>query len=214
MSWRRNRPVVDILTGHWISMTGTALVTLAGFSWLFLLPMHISGHANDPYIGLLAFVALPLMFFTGLVLIPIGVALGRRRVERPPGRRRRPRAQCGGARGIFFVVMTAANLVIASQLSYRAVAHMESVQFCGQTCHVMKPEFTAHMRPSHAAVDCVECHVGPAPPASYRRRWRVPGNSGPSFATTTRVPSNRPWRVTGWYLPPKPASTVISAPRE
>ncbi len=73
---------MDALTGHWVSMTGTALVTLAGFSWLFLLPMHVGGHANNPYIGLLAFVALPLIFFTGLVLIPIGAALGRRRVER------------------------------------------------------------------------------------------------------------------------------------
>ena len=51
--------------------------------------------------------------------------------------------------------------MIGSQLSYRAVAHMESVQFCGQTCHVMKPEFTAHLRPPHAAVDCVACHVTP-----------------------------------------------------
>src|SRR5215469_10678980 len=80
MKWRWNRPLVDALTGHWVSMTGTALVTLAGFSWLFLLPMHVGGHANNPYIGLFAFVVLPLIFFTGLVLIPIGAALGRRRV--------------------------------------------------------------------------------------------------------------------------------------
>ena len=41
--------------------------------------------------------------------------------------------------------MTVANVVIGSQLSYRAVEHMETVQFCGQSCHVMKPEFTAHL---------------------------------------------------------------------
>ncbi len=185
MSWFRNRPVVDILTGHWLSMAGTALVTLAGFSWLFLLPMHISGHANDPYIGLLMFVALPLLFFTGLILIPIGVALGRRRVQG----RMAAVADRGALRrraAIFFVVMTAANLVIASQLSYRAVTHMESVQFCGQTCHVMKPEFTAHMRPSHAAVDCVECHVKPgatgfvqAKMAGTRQLWAVIRNNYP-----------------------------------
>ena len=38
---------------------------------------------------------------------------------------------------------------------------MESVSFCGLTCHVMKPEFTAHQRAPHAAVDCVACHVTP-----------------------------------------------------
>ncbi|MGA7234707.1 MAG: NapC/NirT family cytochrome c [Bryobacteraceae bacterium] len=185
MSWRMNRPLVDILTGHWISMTGTALVTLAGFSWLFLLPMHMSGHANDPYIGLLAFVALPLMFFTGLVLIPIGAALGQRRVEGRLATAVDRRAVWRRA-GIFFAVMTAANLVIASQLSYRAVTQMESVQFCGQTCHVMKPEFTAHMRPSHTAVDCVACHIRPgatgfveAKMAGTRQLWNVILNNYP-----------------------------------
>ena len=41
--------------------------------------------------------------------------------------------------------MTVANVVIGSQLTYRAVEHMETVQFCGQSCHVMQPEFTAHL---------------------------------------------------------------------
>jgi nitrate/TMAO reductase-like tetraheme cytochrome c subunit len=58
--------------------------------------------------------------------------------------------------------MTLANVVIASQLSYRAVEHMDTVQFCGATCHVMKPEFTAHAAvPPHQAVACAECHIAP-----------------------------------------------------
>ncbi len=65
MMWGRNRPLIEVLTGNWVSMAGTALVTLAGFSWLFLLPLHMSGHANNPYIGLLAFIALPMIFFAG-----------------------------------------------------------------------------------------------------------------------------------------------------
>ncbi len=48
--------------------------------------------------------------------------------------------------GICVTVRSMANIGIARQLSYRAVAHMESVQFCGQTCHVMKPEFIGHSR--------------------------------------------------------------------
>jgi hypothetical protein len=140
-------------------MAGTALVTLAGFSWLFLLPLHIRGSANDPYLGLLTFIALPAIFFTGLILIPIGIWLGRQRVAEIATAADAKAAWRRAA--IFFGVMTVANLVIASQLSYRAVHHMESVQFCGQTCHVMKPEFTAHQFPSHATVECVECHVTP-----------------------------------------------------
>jgi hypothetical protein len=149
-----------VLTGHWVSMTGTALVTLAGFSWLFLLPLNVSGHANNPYIGLFAFIVLPMIFFSGLLLIPLGAALGRRRAQQGIAAAPDRRAMWRRA-GIFFAVMTLANLVIGSQLSYRAVAHMETVQFCGQTCHVMKPEYTAHLRAPHACVDCVACHVSP-----------------------------------------------------
>src|SRR5690606_3837147 len=37
----------------------------------------------------------------------------------------------------------------------------ESVQFCGETCHVpMEPEFTAYQNSSHARVSCAACHVG------------------------------------------------------
>ena len=39
---------------------------------------------------------------------------------------------------------------------------MDTVSFCGQTCHVvMQPEFTAHQRSPHSRVECVSCHIGP-----------------------------------------------------
>jgi hypothetical protein len=62
---------------------------------------------------------------------------------------------------MFLAVTTFFNIVIGSQLTYRAVGHMESVQFCGQACHVMKPEFTAYQNAIHSRVLCVDCHVAP-----------------------------------------------------
>ena len=41
---RPDRPFLLVLTSHWISMVGVALVTLAGFSWLFALPENLRGH--------------------------------------------------------------------------------------------------------------------------------------------------------------------------
>src|ERR1700733_974791 len=158
----QKQPVIVLLTSHWITMAGVALVTLAGFSWLIVLPENIRGNVNNPYIGLLLFIAIPIVFFAGLALIPIGIALAKRKViENLEAPERRPDWRRAG---IFFGVMTIANVVIASQLSYRAVEHMDTVQFCGQTCHVMKPEFTAHaaMGP-HQAVACAECHIAPGP---------------------------------------------------
>ena len=38
---------------------------------------------------------------------------------------------------------------------------METESFCGQSCHVMAPEFRAHQVSPHSKVACVDCHVGP-----------------------------------------------------
>jgi nitrate/TMAO reductase-like tetraheme cytochrome c subunit len=158
----KDRPVLVLLTSHWLSLLGATLVTLAGFSWLFVLPLNIRGAGvENPYIGLLIFIAIPIVFFAGLALIPIGIALAKRKVTANPDEIEDRRIAWRRV-GIFFGVMTVANVVIASQLSYRAVEHMDTVQFCGQTCHVMKPEFTAHAAmPPHQAVACAECHVAP-----------------------------------------------------
>jgi hypothetical protein len=154
------QPVIVLLTSHWVTMAGVALVTLAGFSWLFALPANIRGNVSNPYIGLLTFIAIPIVFFAGLILIPIGIALGRRKAAEalnPPIDRRAAWRRAG----MFFAIMTMANLVIGSQLTYRAVEHMETNQFCGQSCHVMKPEFTAHLLPPHQQIACATCHIVP-----------------------------------------------------
>jgi hypothetical protein len=154
------QPVIVLLTSHWIAMAGVALVTLAGFSWLFVLPENIRGNVGNPYIGLLVFMAIPAVFFAGLALIPIGIALGRRKAAAGFGEALDRRAAWRRA-GIFFATMTLANLVIGSQLTYRAVEHMDTVQFCGQSCHVMQPEFTAHLLQPHQEVSCASCHIAP-----------------------------------------------------
>jgi nitrate/TMAO reductase-like tetraheme cytochrome c subunit len=160
MPERQKQPVIVLLTSHWVTMAGVALVTLAGFSWLFALPANIRGHVGNPYIGLLTFIAIPIVFFLGLALIPIGIALGRHKADEEFSTVADRRAAWRRA-GMFFAIMTVANIIIGSQLTYRAVEHMETTQFCGQSCHVMKPEFTAHLLPPHQQVACASCHIGP-----------------------------------------------------
>jgi len=156
----QKQPILVLLASHWISMLGTALVTLAGFSWLFLLPTNLRGKVENPYIGILLFLIIPGIFFAGLALIPIGVYLAKRRIaanmETLPDRGTAIRRTA-----IFFVGMTAVNVIIGSQLSYRAVVFMGTQQFCGQSCHVMNPEFTAHQMAPHESVGCEECHIAP-----------------------------------------------------
>ena len=155
-----DKPVLSFLTSHWLSMTGALLATVAGFTWLLAFPSLVRGHGTNPYIGILLFVGVPSVLALGLILIPIGIWLSRRGVRN--GLTPVPTRKSSLKRlAIFLSVATVLNIVIVSQLSYGAIEHMEGVAFCGTSCHVMKPEFTAYQVSSHAKVLCVECHVVP-----------------------------------------------------
>ena len=155
------------LSNNWISLIGVVVVTTATVFWLFLLPTTMRGEIHNPYNGILAFLLLPGLFIFGLLLIPLGI------YRQNKGERRRglypatfPPLNLKNMefrRLLTFVgVTTFANIVIASQLAYGAVSYMETVSFCGQTCHtVMQPEFTAYQSSPHSRVECVQCHIGP-----------------------------------------------------
>jgi len=75
-SSRRSRawlsPLIH-LSNNWISLAGVVIVTTATVFWLFLLPVTLRGEAASPYIGILVFLTLPVPFFAGLLLIPLGM---------------------------------------------------------------------------------------------------------------------------------------------
>ena len=155
------RPFVVLVASHWLSLLGVG-IALAGFlCWLFLLPLQVRGHAQNPYIGILAFVIVPVIFVFGLVLVPIGVFLARRRIRTRFQTEILDRSTAYQRLAIVLGASTVLNVAVGTQLTYRAVEHMETVQFCGQSCHVMTPEFTGHQDAPHARVTCVECHVAP-----------------------------------------------------
>jgi hypothetical protein len=162
----RLSPIIH-LCNNWISLLGVVLVTSATVFWLFLLPITLRGTAENPYIGILTFLVLPAPFFAGLILVPLGIWLKRKREGRSgiyPAEFPEPRwANPELRRLVYFVLLTTtANIAIASQLSYGAVNYMDSVTFCGKTCHtVMQPEFTAYQNSPHSNVECVKCHIGP-----------------------------------------------------
>jgi len=168
------------LSDNWISLIGVVLITTCTIFWLFLLPVILRGGPNDPYLGILIFMLLPGTFVLSLFLIPLGIALKKRAQGKTAGamlnqpvsldfRRVEVRRIFG-----FIAGATLINIVIASQLSYAAVNYMETVQFCGETCHtVMQPEFTAYQNSPHSRVACVECHIGPG--ASWFVRSKLSG---------------------------------------
>ncbi len=148
------------LTDNWISRTGFFFVLSAMVLWIFL----TGASEASGYLGILQFVALPAAFFLGLLLVPIGISMQRRR-EAPDHQIHWPeKIELSNPKIRRFLVFIAGatfvNLVIGGALTYQAVHYMESTNFCGTACHVMDPEHRAYQAGSHAQVKCVACHIG------------------------------------------------------
>ncbi len=158
---KSKQPILVLLTDHWVTLIGSALVTTAAISWLFVLPLSLRGRVSNPYIGIIVFIALPALFFLGLILIPIGIWLSKRRIRMDLERANVDRSTLLHRIAIFVIATTGANILIASQLTYRAVEYMDTDQFCGQTCHVMRPQYVAYLTAAHSHVPCADCHIGP-----------------------------------------------------
>jgi hypothetical protein len=173
------RPAV-FLGRNPLTLAGAVLTTSSAFTlisfWLFDI---VAAGTINPYLGLIFYLVLPGVFVAGLVLMPIGVLLRRHKLVEagelptvyPQIDFTKPmlRQAVGWVGGL-----TMANVFIFSFAAYRGVEYMDSVKFCGQTCHtVMQPEFTAYSNSPHQRVGCVECHIGPG--ASWFVRSKLSG---------------------------------------
>ncbi len=149
-----------------ISLAGGAITTASGVTMVAYWLVELFGRSNDnPYLGIIFFLLLPALFIAGLVLIPVGMWV------------RRKKLQMAGLIPLEFpkvdfndkifrhgvdivLVATIVNFLLVSVASYRGAAYMDSPQFCGQSCHVMHPEYTAYKISAHSHVACVDCHIG------------------------------------------------------
>jgi hypothetical protein len=144
-----------------ILTTGSA-ITMIGF-WLLEVAQLRSVH---PYAGIILFLILPVIFVLGLVLMPLGVWLERRRRRAQGAAVDEPRTlQLSDPRVrhalAWFAGGTALNVALLSVASYKGVKHMDSNDFCGLSCHtVMEPEYTTFQGSPHARVGCSGCHIG------------------------------------------------------
>jgi hypothetical protein len=153
------------MTRHPLAIVGAVLATLGAFLFIFVFLMDLFGLHSNPYAGLMFFVVLPIVFVVGLLMIPAGIIIERRRERRGLPPRRMPKIDLGDPvhlrRLTIFLALTFVNVMIVSLAAYRGVEYMDSPQFCGQVCHtVMEPEFVAHLEGPHSRVACVDCHVG------------------------------------------------------
>jgi nitrate/TMAO reductase-like tetraheme cytochrome c subunit len=175
-----------------IAALGVALTTASAILFVLLNTLELAGLLRSPYAGILVFIAVPAVFVLGLLLIPVGLIQQRRKMRvshsawptldlRSPDMRRAL---------LFAAGATVVNLTILAVASVGAVKYSGSQQFCGQSCHVMTPQFVAHQSGSHARVLCVSCHIEPG--AQGFVRAKLTGTRQLALVVTGRYPAPIP----------------------
>jgi hypothetical protein len=154
------------LVRHPLAIAGAFITAVSAVVFLALLTAALIGLFDNPYAGLVVFVGIPAVFVLGIVLVPIGMWLQRRKLARHPEtvddwpvydfRLARVRRAV-----LLFTAAGALGVAVALVAGYGSLHWMESPTFCGQACHVpMQPQFTAWQAGPHARIACVNCHVG------------------------------------------------------
>jgi nitrate/TMAO reductase-like tetraheme cytochrome c subunit len=158
------------------SLAGGAITSASGVTMIgyWLLQFLGRPYAN-PYLGIIFILLLPALFIAGLLLIPIGVFARRLKLQKSgliPAEF--PEIDLNDhvfRHGLDIVlVATIVNLLVVSISTYRGAAYMDSPQFCGQSCHVMHPEYTAYQISPHSHVACVDCHIGSGAAAYFNAK--------------------------------------------
>ncbi len=152
-----------------ISIAGVALTTATGLLIVTMIVLESLGFVLNPYIGVFIFMVLPGVFALGLILIPVGILLHRRRLRSLTPEEQEldlfPIINLNVNRtryvAAIVLVLTMVNIVIISAATVQGIHTMDQPEFCGSCHSVMNPEFTTYKNSPHARVACVTCHIGP-----------------------------------------------------
>lgn len=156
---------------NWWAKLGAALTTGSFVLFVVFELSYLSGGTQNPYFDLLVFMFLPALFVGGLLLIGFGWwRFGRAAKKQGLSTKAMLALRFGdanaspGALGsrVLWIVggLTVLNIVVVGGTTAQMKSHMDGPKFCGTTCHVMNPEWTAYQDSPHRNVACVDCHVG------------------------------------------------------
>lgn len=162
-----SRPFVPrAVVAHPLAAAGAALTTVNAVLFLLFWILESVGWLENPYLGLVTFVLFPALFVLGLLLIPAGLWLARRRERQGRPAVSWPTLDLRDARTrgtvLLLVIATVVNTLLVTGASIQAIHYMDSPSFCGQVCHTpMAPQFVQWQRgPAHTKVACASCHIG------------------------------------------------------
>ena len=149
-----------------LGMIGVGITTAFFVLSTLGLIAHAAGMVKNPYATIMTVLLFPAGMLFGLLLIPLAMFMGRRKMFAGSLTREGFTIDLGNALHrqviILLLVLTVVNIALFATVTYEGYHFMDTTTFCGLVCHTaMAPEYTAHERSPHANVACVECHIGP-----------------------------------------------------
>src|SRR5947209_4750458 len=112
---------VPRLWANWITLSGAILTTCTGLAIVLAVVIESVSSGSNPYVNAVFVIALPILFMLGLILIPLGLWIDRRRKARGGAAAHNPvldaflsamREQKAKRMVIFFAGATAANVLL------------------------------------------------------------------------------------------------------
>jgi len=191
------------------SLAGFLMALVATIIIIVFVVLETFTGLENPYLGMFVYFAFPGLLILGLLLVPFGAWLTRKRYRAhhqeniPP----MPRLDLNDPHSlkltIYFILCSLVFVLVVGVASLKGFEFTESPVFCGELCHtVMQPEHTAWKSSPHSRVKCVECHVGPgaewyvkAKISGLRQVWAVLTHSWPT-PIHTPIENLRPARGT------------------
>jgi nitrate/TMAO reductase-like tetraheme cytochrome c subunit len=127
---------------------------------------HAAGMVKNAYALIITIVLFPVGMIFGLLLIPLAVYMGRRKMFAGSLTKQGFTIDLGNDLHrkilLLILVLTVVNISLFATVAYHGYEFMDTPAFCGTVCHtVMAPEYAAHKHSPHANVACVDCHIGP-----------------------------------------------------
>jgi Na+/melibiose symporter-like transporter len=131
---------------NWLTIIGSIIAIINLLIIIILFAVSTIFQKGNTYLGLFIYIILPGFMLLGLIMIPIGMIVRRRRMkkETEAGKYRLPLIDLNDIRHrnafVIFTVSTIVVLFLSTFGSFQAYHFTESVEFCGKLCHkVMEP---------------------------------------------------------------------------
>ncbi len=150
-----------------VSIVGLTLAFLSFGLIVFLMIIEVLTAEHKPYMGIIAFVILPIFLILGIIVFIIGLIWERRKFNEGSGKEYSLpvidlNIESQRRVVVFFLISGIVLLFFSAFGSFKAYEYTDSDEFCGELCHkVMSPEYTAYQASPHSRVGCVKCHIGP-----------------------------------------------------